>query len=65
MQSKANIRKQNGGDVALDLDFKLIREHRGNQNCAVKKPCCQLTVQEDPATVASLKHKSPVTNQAF
>lgn len=51
--------------MALSLDFKRIREHRGTQNGGFEELCCQLAALEDPAKGARFIRKGPGADQGL
>lgn len=51
--------------MALRLDFKNIREHRGSQNGGFEELCCQLAALEDPAKGSSFVRKGPGADQGL
>lgn len=51
--------------LALRLDFKNIREHRGTQNGGFEELCCQLAALEDPAKGSRFIRKGPGADQGL
>jgi len=51
--------------LALSLDFKRIREHRGTQNGGFEELCCQLAALEDPALGSRFIRKGPGADQGL
>ena len=51
--------------MALRLDFKNIREHRGTQNGGFEELCCQLAALEDSATGSRFIRKGPGADQGL
>lgn len=51
--------------MALSLDFKRIREHRGTQNGGFEELCCQLAALEDPAVGSRFIRKGPGADQGL
>lgn len=51
--------------MALSLDFKRIREHRGTQNGGFEELCCQLAAMEDPAAGSLFIRKGPGADQGL
>lgn len=51
--------------MALSLNFKNIREHRGTQNGGFEELCCQLAALEDPATGSRFIRKGPGADQGL
>ncbi len=51
--------------LALNLDFRRIREHRGTQNGGFEELCCQLAALEDPAAGSRFIRKGPGADQGL
>lgn len=51
--------------MALSLDFKSIREHRGTQNGGFEELCCQLAALEHPAKGSRFFRKGPGADQGL
>jgi hypothetical protein len=51
--------------LALRLDFKNIREHRGTQNGGFEELCCQLAALEDPAKASTFVRKGSGPDQGL
>ena len=51
--------------MALSLDFKRIREHRGTQNGGFEELCCQLAALENPAKGSRFLRKGPGADQGL
>ena len=51
--------------MALSLDFKHIREHRGTQNGGFEELCCQLAALEDPAKGSQFIRKGQGPDQGL
>lgn len=51
--------------MALTLDFKRIREHRGTQNGGFEELCCQLAALEEPAKGSQFIRKGPGADQGL
>lgn len=51
--------------LALRLEFKNIREHRGSQNGGFEELCCQLAALEDPEKGSSFIRKGPGPDQGL
>lgn len=51
--------------MALNLDFRRIREHRGTQNGGFEELCCQLAALEDPAAGSRFIRKGPGADQGL
>ncbi|MGM9481761.1 hypothetical protein ACS5PN_11315 [Roseateles sp. NT4] len=60
-----DAREKDGGGVAVSLDFKGIREHRGSQNGGFEELCCQLAAMEDPAKGSRFIRKGPGADQGL
>lgn len=51
--------------MALDLDFRRIRQHLGTQNGGFEELCCQLAALEDPAAGSRFIRKGPGADQGL
>lgn len=51
--------------MALSLDFRCIREHRGTLNGGFEGLCCQLAALEDPASGSRFIRKGPGPDQGL